>query len=422
LFFGFLLLILFSALASVVLNHFSSPIREIIHAIRNYQEGNLSTLPSIQLRTAPNDEFTHLANTVNSLSHQVRSEIESVTKERNEREAILESLAEGVLAVDANFRVSYANHTALSFFNLRHQVIGEPLPPELPLVCHKLLREARNQARLLVDETEVKIQGKKVFLHLVATPRRSGDGAILVLHDTSIQHKMLEMRKAFIANASHELRTPITVIRGFAETLHDNTSLPPQTVQEVTQKIVNHCFRMTTIIKNLLTLADIERLPASRVISTDLVQLVSSCIQTTCSVWKDVSITLVHPPEEAFYVDIDSGLMEMAIHNLLDNAAKYSEPPAHIEVRLAQDTRYVTIAVQDNGMGIPEVDLDQIFQRFYRSSQLKKVGGSGLGLSIAETIVNKHYGKIEVQSELGRGSTFTIFLPRNLVSRLQENE
>jgi signal transduction histidine kinase len=131
---------------------------------------------------------------------------------------------------------------------------------------------------------------------------------------------------------------------------------------------------------------------------------------------------LVHPPEEAFYVDIDSGLMEMAIHNLLDNAAKYSEPPAHIEVRLAQDTRYVTIAVQDNGMGIPEVDLDQIFQRFYRSSQLKKVGGSGLGLSIAETIVNKHYGKIEVQSELGRGSTFTIFLPRNLVSRLQENE
>ena len=228
LFFGSLLLFLFSGIAVIVLNHFSSPIRDIIRAIRNYQDGNLGTLPDIHLKTAPQDEFTHLANTVNSLSKRVRSEIELVTRERNEKEAILESLSEGVLAVDREFRVSYANKTALAFLELPRTIIGKQLPESLNPKYQRLLQECTTSQTLAMDEIEIKRPARNLYLNLVATPRR-GEGALLVLHDTSTHHRIIEMRKAFIANASHELKTPITVIRGFAETLHENSNLPQET-------------------------------------------------------------------------------------------------------------------------------------------------------------------------------------------------
>jgi signal transduction histidine kinase len=235
---------------------------------------------------------------------------------------------------------------------------------------------------------------------------------------------MLEMRKAFIANASHELKTPITVIRGFAETFHDNTDLPKETVQEVTSRIVDNCRRMTFIIKNLLTLADIENLPSFRVTSQSLVELIHNCSATIQSIWPDADIDLAVDVNEQFDVEIDSSLMEMAITNLLDNAAKYSEGPAKIEVTISKTLSSVVIEVKDCGIGIPESDIEHIFQRFYRVNKAHstKLGGSGLGLSIVETIVNKHLGKIEVHSILGKGSTFTIRLPLQLADRLRALE
>jgi two-component system, OmpR family, phosphate regulon sensor histidine kinase PhoR len=424
LFFGSLVLILFSILASILLNHFSSPIRDIIGAIRNYTEGSLDTLPNIQLKTAPQDEFTHLAKTVNSLSQRVRLEIESVTRERNEKEAILESLSEGVIAVDNDFLVSYANKNALAFLELDHHVIGKPLPAGLNPKYQRLLEQCCQKKTLVVDEMEIKRRNDKLYLNLVATPREYGGGALLVLHDKSIYHRMLEMRKAFIANASHELKTPITVIRGFAETFHDHTDLPKETVQEVTQRIVDNCRRMTSLIKNLLTLADIENLPSFRVLPQNLIHLTQGCISTIQAIWSDAEIQLEFDKSEAFDIDIDGALIEMAITNLLENSAKYSEGAPKIEVRLTKKDAWAIVEIQDHGIGIPETDVEHIFQRFYRVNKAHstKLGGSGLGLSIVETIIDKHLGKIEVKSTLGLGSTFTIYIPLKLSEMLKAFE
>jgi signal transduction histidine kinase len=422
LFLGALLLVLFSAVATIILNHLSSPIREIIHAIKNYQEGNLATLPNIRLKTAPQDEFTHLANTVNSLSQRVQAEIETVTYERNEREAVLESLAEGVLAVDANFFVSYANRTALQLLGLTKDIIGKPLPKHLPPAYRELLEQCCRKNDPAVLELEIKQGHAKLYISVVATPRKSDGGALLVLHDISVQHRMLEMRKAFIANASHELRTPITVIRGFAETLHDNSDLPPQTINEVTKRIVDNCHRMTFIIKNLLTLSDIENLPSFHVSPVNLLDLVERCIQNTSSVWKDVQVHVTSETCNDFCVEVDPHLMEMAIHNLLDNAAKYSDLTKRIDVTIKNERGGVTLEVKDYGIGIAEHDLEHIFQRFFRAQKAAKIGGSGLGLSIVETIIQKHFGKIDVRSEVGKGSIFTIFIPSHLSDKLRDLE
>ena len=304
---------------------------------------------------------------------------------------------------------------------LRNEVIGQPLPKELNPIYQRLLERCSSLNRTVVDEIEVKKANERQYFSVVATPRDCGGGALLVLHDTSAQHRMLEMRKAFIANASHELKTPITVIRGFAETLHDNSGLPRQTVEEVTSRIVANCRKMTQTIKNLLTLADFENLPSFHAAPRNLMDLVQGCVATMQAIRPEVKIAVQGEPVTA---EIDSSLIEMAVLNLLDNGVKYSEGPAEIDVRVRKEGEWLVIDVQDHGIGIPEADLGHIFQRFYRvdKAHSTKLGGSGLGLSIVETIINKHLGKIEVHSTLKEGSTFSIFLPENLAEKLKALE
>src|SRR6202035_1085831 len=142
---------------------------------------------------------------------------------------------------------------------------------------HTLLLNCQIRNQALNDTLQVKRDSQKMYLDIVAAPKRENSGAILVLQDKSSHYKLLEMRKHFIANASHELKTPITIIRGFAETLYDNPELPHTTIHEVTAKIVKNCHRMAKIIKDLLTLADIENLPSFRFSNYPLVQLANSC-------------------------------------------------------------------------------------------------------------------------------------------------
>lgn len=424
LFFSSLILILFSAMTALVLNHLSSPIREIISSIRSFKEGQLETLPNIQLKTPPQDDFTHLANTINTLSQRLRLEIETITKERNERNAILDTLSDGVMAVDSSYVISYANKNALSFLGLRSEAIHQPFPDSLHPKYHEILASSCREARVISCPLEVGYGTQKQFLHLIALPRVNEGGTLLVIQDISIQHKIIEMRKAFIANASHELKTPITIIRGFAETLQDNPDLPQETVSVIMQKIVNSCTRMTKIIRNLLTLADIENLPSFRVVPTNVKHLLERIRETTLSVYQDATINIEaavdSSREDALEIDIDPELIEVAFSNLLDNGSKYSNGSAHITVKIIPHEREMEIIFQDKGIGIPEADLKNIFQRFYRVNKehSKKLGGSGLGLSIVETIIQKHFGTISVDSKLGEGTTFTVRLPYNLSDKL----
>lgn len=412
------ILLLFSLMTWFIINHLTSPIQQIIKAILPFQKGETNVVPMIELKNlSKTDEFLKLADTLNSLSIRIQKHISNLEQERNEKEAILESLMEGVIAIDVNMVITYANNMASKLLE-NNDLVGQSfIDPQNKILrsqkFHSLILNCQLENRHLVDTLEIKRDSKTIFLDIVAAPKKENTGAILVLQDKTSHYKLLEMRKDFIANASHELKTPITIIRGFAETLHDNPDLPPETYQEVTQKIVRNCMRMTNLIKDLLTLTDVENLPESRLTECDLYQIITTCSESVKAVHQDSQIIINKPANQEMHLVADANLLEHAFINLIDNAAKYSVPPAQITISMRHENDKIVVDVADKGIGIPQADLEHIFQRFYtvNKAHSRKLGGSGLGLSIVETIIEKHFGRITVQSEVGVGTTFTVILP-----------
>ena len=229
----------------------------------------------------------------------------------------------------------------------------------------------------------------------------------------------MEALKEFIANASHELKTPITIIRGYAETLIDYSELPKETTSSITHKIVSNCDRMSNTVRNLLALANIDHLPASRLKPCNLIEIASACTRHIMELFPETEVSLVYDQNQSFEIIADSELLEVALTNLLDNAAKYSKQEPFIEVKLLSELDHICIQVKDNGIGIAPDDIHHIFQRFYRSKQpqANQKKGSGLGLSIVETIVEKHGGTVSVESCHGLGSTFTVKISKKVVCR-----
>lgn len=308
--------------------------------------------------------------------------------------------------------IIYSNLTARKFLNCDIEILkGMNFSILQQPHCEKLLQECQETRIALDDTIEIYHERKKLFFDIVAAPKKDNSGAILVLQDKTAHHKIFEMRRDFIANASHELKTPITVIRGFAEALQDNPDISREMQLEVTSKIVKSCIRMTTLIKDLLTLSDIDNIPLSRFHHCDLYELCQECVKMLHEVHPSAEV-FIHQMREgiSFYADRD--LLELAIMNLIENAAKYSNPPAHIDIFLDENDREVIIQISDKGIGVPIADQEHLFDRFYTvdKAHSRKMGGSGLGLAIVKTIVEKHSGTITVKSEIGKGTAFTLVL------------
>ena len=409
-----IILLLFSAMTWFIINRLTQPIQQIINAVAPYQEDKQTTLPEIHLSASGSSgDFDKLAKTLNSLSNKIQKHIDTLTVERNEKEAILESLVEGVIAVDAEMKVTYANSMAQQL--LGAELVGHNFSEMHEPKSYALLSTCQSKKQPLNENITITTEDKKLYLDIVAAPKGINSGAILVLQDKSPHYKLLEMRKDFIANASHELKTPITIIRGFAEMLHDHPDLPPETTQQMTTKIVKNCQRMTTLIKDLLTLSDIENIPLSRLAQVDLIKLTEQCKNTLHDIYPDAIVNIIQQNITGYIIKADPNLIELALMNLIENAAKYSKNPAQIDVKFDKSGSKIKITLSDKGIGIPKADLEHIFERFYTvdKAHSQKLGGSGLGLSIVQNIIQKHYGQISISSTLGEGTTFTIILPEN---------
>lgn len=422
--FSFTILLFFNAFIWVIFTRLTLPIRKITDAIAPYQLGLRDDIPKIELgkSTVVSEEFERFANTLNSLSERIRSQIDYLTSERNEKEAILESLGEGVIAVDATMKITYVNYIGSKMLGIhRRHLLQQPFPDEFEKAnellltrCADLLRRCQSENQILTDSLSFG-DGRKVYIDLIAAPKAKGSGAIIVIQDKTSHYKVIEMGKDFVANASHELRTPITIIKGFAETLQDLPEMARDMLSSITEKIVRNCERMEKLIKNLLTLADIENIPESRFKECNLAALIENCTHTLLTVHPKAQVT-IESREDALTIFADSDILELALMNLLDNAVKYSPPPAHIKISLnAIEDEEVEITIADSGIGIPPQDIEHIFERFYtvNKAHSRKLGGAGLGLSIVKTIIEKHDGTITAESKLGEGTTFIIILPRH---------
>lgn len=417
--FSILLLVVSNTLHTMIIQFFMRPVQQIIDAIRHYKEGKEELLPRIILNESmKSGEFSKLATTFNSLTDRIQKQIEYLLRQREETEEILESIGEGIIAADPSARVTFANRTACRMLGISPEAVLKQTLDSIPShseglskKCHELIIHALQTSEPTV-QTWIVRDKSPLYLDLISAPLAHKDGALLVFQDKTSDYRIVELGKDFVANASHELRTPITIIRGFAETLQDLPEISQEMLSEITEKIVRTCGRLDKLVRSLLTLADIENISEDRFKPVDLIPMIENCMHTLLTVNPETQVH-IKSEVESVYIIADADLFELAIMNILENAVKYSKQPARIEITIELSNGEVYLIMRDYGIGISEKDLPHVFERFYTvdKARSRKSGGTGLGLSIVKTILEKHNGKVVVTSEIGKGSTFTFVLP-----------
>lgn len=352
---------------------------------------------------------------------QERLEEQARTLELLEEEmrGILGSITEGVVTLDESMHITMMNGPAKRLFALQegpydHKVFYDLKGGAHPIVwkaATALLKRVEKEGKT-ASEMLTFGEGEKVHLDLqwhVLADRR---GYVLLVCDRSNHQKMLDMGKEFISNASHELRTPVTIIKGFAETLRDIPEISDVMFESIMEKMVRNCERMENLVKNLLRLTDLDQATLANAYECEVIGLIDEWSQNILSLYPEVRIEQLSASEE-MHIFADPDLLELAVTNIMKNAIKYSDGAALIEVRIQEKKGRFYLQITDQGVGIPEDSLDRIFERFYTvdKARCRKLGGAGLGLSIVKLIIEKHEGKIWATSESGKGTTFHLSLP-----------
>jgi len=325
--------------------------------------------------------------------------------------SVLDGLREGVVILDWEGSVCEVNQKgALLLKQDKRSLLGTPffdhprLKKSYPLL--KRIQETKLPQRVMLEGIELDLKVLETKKKILAT-----------LLDSTGEYQKKQLGKDFVANASHELRTPITIIKGFAETLYDLPEISDAMLTEFTEKIVRNCQRMDNLVKNLLTLADLDYLPKARLQEVDLVGMIDNCSHSLLALHPEIEIESFHN-EEYILVSGDPDLLELAIMNLLENGVKYSESPAFLSITIADFGDSIELSIADKGMGIPSEDLDKIFERFYTvdKARSRRMGGAGLGLSIVNAIATKHDAELSVISAVDEGTTFKLtFQPASVL-------
>ncbi len=354
---------------------------------------------------------------LNRTAVELRGLIGKLRLESSRREAILASMVEGVLAVDHDLRVTFCNHSFARAAGASWPVAeGVPLlnlvrdPGLLDLLTRVIQSGAPVRQRLELGGSE----GRSFEIQVAPAVSGSSRGAIAILHDVTDLERLERVRRDFVANVSHELRTPLTAIRGYAETLLDGALDDKENNRKFVEVIKAHAIRLNNIASDLLTLSGLESGKPMKMEQTSVRKAVENALRTVEAEarLRDVRISCQEIGD--FSVTAGQDRLEQALLNLLDNAVKFNRPGGEVRIEAARSPEgRVLISVSDTGLGIPSEDLPRIFERFYRvdKARPREVGGTGLGLSIVRHIIERMGGTIKVESELGKGTTFTISLP-----------
>lgn len=346
------------------------------------------------------------------------SQVRKRPKRFRESSELLDALQEGVILLDSQGQILRINLRAAQIIGgAKREFLGRHLLEFELLKKHQEIWKRCLETHLPQSLTFCLDPEGKKSTDVVIKPLGDSEKFILTLRDSFRQYQKHQLGKDFVANASHELRTPITIIKGFAETIHDLPEISGAMLEDFTEKIVRNCQRMDNLVKNLLTLADLDYLPTVRLQECDLVALVDNCSHTLLALHPKVSIEALQS-KEVIMIPADPDLFELALMNLLENAVKYSESPACITITIEDFPEQVCLTIADKGRGIAEHDLDSIFDRFYTvdKAHSRKLGGAGLGLSIVKAIITKHDGTIHVTSRLGEGAEFRLAFQKAIQS------
>jgi two-component system phosphate regulon sensor histidine kinase PhoR len=414
---GLVVALLMAGVSLLISRRITRPLEQLQRGAERFGRGDLTH----KLPVADSREIGALAETLNQMAAELDDKLRAVVRQRNEREAILSSMVEGVLAVDSRERLIRFNDAAARLLGIDaaraegrtiqelvrnvslHKLVGDVLTSQSPQEGEMLLRDG--------GERFLRVQGT------VLRGTAEGEyGALLVFHDVTPLKRLERVRRDFVANVSHELRTPVTSIKGFVETLLDGAMHKPEELQRFLGIVAAQTDRLNAIIEDLLMLSRVEQEAerAEIAMSPGPVRKVLEGALEVCqrkAAEKNIGVEIAC--DEDLSLSMNAPLLEQAVVNLLDNAIKYAAAGQTVDVEAMREAGEVVIRVRDQGCGISREHLPRIFERFYRvdKARSRKLGGTGLGLAIVKHIAQAHHGRATVQSTVGQGSTFAIHLP-----------
>jgi two-component system phosphate regulon sensor histidine kinase PhoR len=352
---------------------------------------------------------------------------EQIAQRESGTKTILSAMHDGLLVVDAGGRVVVANETFRKLFSLHEVSGGTPLldavrNAELHQLIGETLRNGEPRQRELALAGAQK--NSERWLQVSAVPMKNDkigtDGAVVLLHDITELKRVNEMRSDFVANVSHELRTPLSILRGYVETLLDNPKTSSKELARILEVMERHSKRLGLLVDDLLTLAQLESANSNLQLSeVNLSELFGKVVHDWEKKLAEKQLKMVVDVAATVpFILADETRLEEVLHNLLENAVKYSQENGEIRLHAEQrDDGQIALSVSDSGIGIGKNDLPRIFERFYRADKARSpesIRGTGLGLSIVKHIAQRHGGRVEAESEPGRGTTIRVILPMAL--------
>ncbi len=351
------------------------------------------------------------------ITQRAAAKVAAAEAETEQLMAVMGGMSEGVLVTDAEGRVSFANPQWRLLFGLTGDVEGASVlemsrQTALDQMLGKTLASGESQQIEL--ELSDSPSGARSTLILTSASLSDGEGAVVVAQDVTAVLRLTEIRRDFVANVSHELKTPLSAIRGFAETLADGLVEDPEASKEYLDRILKQCRRLEALLSDLLTLSRLEHAADERrQAPIDLGRILQEAIEVVNEGVSGKKLDLAVTAQPIPRIEGDATALERMCVNLLDNAVKYNREGGKIQVRLFESGRRVVLEVEDTGIGIPEGSVERLFERFYRvdKGRSRQEGGTGLGLAIVKHAAHLHGGTVEVDSELGRGSLFRVLLP-----------
>jgi two-component system phosphate regulon sensor histidine kinase PhoR len=409
-----LICVLFGATAFIIWRKWIAPWRQVEHVITQIGRGERprtflmdGSMPAQRIGF----QLEKLVNELEQLQKQI-------AKRESGMQTIFSAMHDALLVVDTNRLVILTNQTFRKLFHA----------PEIS-VATSLLEIVRDPTldQLLTDafrgdgpvQCELALDPSQFELHAVATRNESGEitGVLVLFHDITELKKIDQVRRDFVANVSHELRTPLSILRGYIETLLDSPKTPREELARILRVMERHSKRLDLLAEDLLTLAQLESSnPNLHVGTVDLSSFLPEMVRDWEKKLTSKKLNMsVDVPTDLSPIRVDRTRLQEALYNLLDNAVKYSRENGEIRLSARQSDGEIELAVSDDGIGITKEDLPRIFERFYRADKARspdQVRGTGLGLAIVKHIAQLHDGRVEAESELDKGTTIRVVLPR----------
>jgi two-component system phosphate regulon sensor histidine kinase PhoR len=415
---GMVIAFLSAAISLLISRLITRPLEEMKEGADHFGRGELGW----RLEVPNTREMGVLAEAMNKMAEELDRRIRSLMQQRNEQQAVLSSMVEGVLAVDMDERIISMNEAGAKVLGVNLETIHGRSIQEVvrntelqEFVSRALSSSQPVEGDITIHEgvSDRYLQAHGTILH---DARGGCMGAVIVLNDVTRLRRLETVRKDFVANVSHELKTPITSIKGFVETLLEGAMKNPDDMERFLQIIARQTDRLNAIIEDILILSRIEDQTEKNRIDFEecrVFDMLQSAVQVCELKAREKRTSVDIDCDKQLMVRMNAALMEQAIVNLVDNAIKYGGEGENVFVQATKVDDEIQIRVSDKGCGIESQYLGRIFERFYRvdKARSRKLGGTGLGLAIVKHIVLVHGGSIDVKSSVGQGTTFTIHLP-----------